>query len=102
MAWTSILAIYFLCWVFSALLVLPFGVRTHQEAGLDLVPGQADSAPANFRPGRVILRATVLAAVLCGLFVANYIYGWIKLEDIDFFDSGPPGWVDPEATPGAG
>ncbi len=35
MRWTSILAIYSLFWVLSAFLVLPFGVRTHDEAGLD-------------------------------------------------------------------
>jgi hypothetical protein len=24
--------------------------------------------------------------VLCALFVANYIYGWVLPRDIDFFD----------------
>ncbi|AKH41673.1 putative secreted protein [Altererythrobacter atlanticus] len=96
MAWTSVLAIYFLCWVFSALVMLPFGVRTHDEMGIEKIPGQADSAPANFRPGRVILRATIMATIVCGLYVSNYIYGWITLEDIDFFGAGPPGYSDPE------
>ena len=45
--------------------------------------GQADGAPANFRPWRVVVRATILSAVLCGLFVANYNFGWIEVEDID-------------------
>jgi predicted secreted protein len=85
MQWTSILAIYTLMWVMSAFVLLPFGVRTHEEAGVDKVPGQADSAPANFRPGRIVIRATVLAALLTTLFVANYVYGWIVPRDIDFF-----------------
>lgn len=85
MQWTSIVAIYFLFWVLSAFLLLPFGIRTHDEAGVKKVPGQADSAPANFRPWRVVLRATVLAAVLCGLFVANYLNGWITIEDVNLF-----------------
>ena len=89
MQWTSIVAIYFLFWVLSAFLMLPFGVRTHDEAGIEKVPGQADSAPANFRPGRVVLRATVLAAVLCALFVANYLNGWITAEDIYIFGAPP-------------
>jgi predicted secreted protein len=89
MNWTSIVAIYFLFWVLSAFLMLPFGVKTHDEAGIDKIPGQADSAPANFRPGRVIVRATVLAAVLCGLYVANYVNGWIGPDDINVF-GGPP------------
>lgn len=89
MNWTSIVAIYFLLWVMSAFLLLPFGVKTHDEVGLEKIPGQADSAPANFRPGRVAMRATVLATVLCGLYVANYAYGWITPQDIDIFPEPP-------------
>jgi predicted secreted protein len=89
MRWTSILAIYALLWVLSAFILLPFGVKTHDEAGIAKVPGQADSAPANFRPGRVAMRATVLAALLCGLYVANYAYGWIGAEDINLFGTPP-------------
>lgn len=87
---TSIAAIYFLFWVMSAFIMLPFGVRTADEAGLEKVPGQADSAPVNFRPGRLALRATLLAAALTALFVANYDYGWITMADIDFLPQ-PPG-----------
>lgn len=86
---TSILAIYLLLWVLSAFIMLPFGIRTHDEEGLAKIPGQADSAPANFRPGRLALRASVLAAVLCGLFVANYEYGWVTIEDVNLFGEPP-------------
>ncbi len=47
MNWTSIVAIYLLFWVLSAFLVLPFGVKSYQEMGLEMTPGQADGAPAN-------------------------------------------------------
>ena len=80
---TSIVAIYFLVWVMTAFVMLPFGVRTHDELGLEKVPGQADSAPANFRPGRLVLRATVIAAVLTALYIANYEFGWITAQDLD-------------------
>ncbi|WFL77135.1 DUF1467 family protein [Altererythrobacter arenosus] len=83
MNWTSIVAIYVLFWVMSAFVLLPFGVKTHDELGIEKVPGQADSAPGNFRPGRVVLRATVLAATLTAIYVGNYIYGWITVEDLD-------------------
>jgi predicted secreted protein len=90
---TSIAAIYFLFWVLSAFLMLPFGVRTPQdlddETSPDLVPGQADSAPVNFRPGKLILRATILAAALTALFAANYDYGWITIDDIDVLPEPP-------------
>lgn len=96
MAWTSIVAIYALVWVAVAFLMLPFGVRTHDELGLDKVPGQADSAPANFRPARILLGATVLAALLTALYVANYVNGWIVADDLLIFDP-PPALAD-EAT----
>lgn len=83
MRWTSILAIYLLFWVMSAFLVMPFGIRTHEEAGEALIPGQANSAPANFRPGRVARRATILSLVLFGLFYANLHYGWVTADDVD-------------------
>ncbi|MDD3798004.1 MAG: DUF1467 family protein [Novosphingobium sp.] len=96
MKWTSVLAIYWLLWVGCAFILLPFGVRTHDEAGLGKVPGQADSAPAHFRPGKLILRATVLAAILCALYYANYVNGWIEIDDLNMFGE-PPGAADEPA-----
>lgn len=87
---TSIAAIYFLFWVMSAFVMLPFGVRTAEEAGVDKVPGQAESAPVNFRPGKLALRATIIATLCTALFVANYQYGWLTAADIDFLPK-PPG-----------
>lgn len=89
MNWTSILAIYVLFWVMSAFVLLPFGVRTHDELGIEKVPGQADSAPGNFRPKRLLVRATLLAAVLTTLYVLNYIYGWVGYEQLDLFNRKP-------------
>lgn len=83
MAWTSILAIYFLIWVMSAFVLLPFGVRTADEAGVEKVPGQADSAPVNFRPAPLIIRATIISAIATTVFVLNYNQGWITVGDID-------------------
>ena len=82
MQWTSMLAIYFLFFVFSAFVLLPFGVRTHDEAGIEKIPGQADSAPVEFRAGRLLLRAVILSAVVTTLYMPNYIYGWITVDDI--------------------
>ncbi len=87
MEWTSILAIYILFWVATAFVLLPFGVRTHDEMGVAKTPGQADSAPANFRPGKLVLRATVLSGLITALYVANYAYGWIEAEDLNLFDN---------------
>ena len=89
MNWTSILAIYALLWVVSAFMLLPFGVRTHEELGEEKIPGQADSAPGNFRPGRLAIRATWIAIVLTTLYVLNYSYGWVTADDLNFFPLPP-------------
>ena len=84
MRWTSILAIYILFWTISLFLVLPFGVRTAEEAGADVQPGHAESAPHAFSLPRAALRATIVSAILFGLFYANYLYGWVGAEDLDW------------------
>ncbi len=86
MAWTSILAIYFLIWVMCAFIMLPFGVKTAEELGMENIPGQAESAPANFRPSKIIIRASIAAALLTGLWVLNYQNGWIGVDVIDIFE----------------
>ena len=43
MNWFSIFAIYSLFWVLSAFVILPIGVRTHEELGMEKTVGQADS-----------------------------------------------------------
>ncbi|WP_022682887.1 DUF1467 family protein [Sphingobium bisphenolivorans] len=85
MNWYAIFAIYVLFWVISAFLVMPFGIRTPDETGEVLLKGQADSAPSNFRPGVVALRATILSALLFGLYYANYVQGWLTLDSWKHF-----------------
>jgi predicted secreted protein len=85
MRWYSILAIYFLLWVVCAFIVMPFGIRTHDEAGHEKIPGQADSATANCQPLKVILRPTILSAAVFALIFLNYREGWITAKDVDLF-----------------
>ncbi len=82
----SIVAIYLLFFIASAFLLLPFGVRTDEEAGTPTIPGQADSAPHRFDLPRHLLKAALLAVLLFALYYANWTYGWIKVEDLDFYN----------------
>ncbi|MEC3949532.1 DUF1467 family protein [Sphingobium sp. HWE2-09] len=88
MNWYAIFAIYFLMWVISAFIMLPFGIRTPDETGEVLLKGQADSAPSNFRPGLVMLRATILATLMFGLYYANYVQGWVTLDMLPGYGHG--------------
>ncbi len=80
MTWVSIIAIYSLFWVMSAFVVLPFGVRSHEELGIEKLPGQDHGAPANFNPKRILVRTTLVSAALFALYYTNYIYGWIERD----------------------
>ena len=84
MRWQSALAIYFLFWAFSVFLVLPFGVRTAHEAGAELVPGQAESAPHEFNVWRIVVRTTVVSAVLFAIYYLNYVFGWLTVDMLDW------------------
>jgi predicted secreted protein len=83
MRWTSIVAIYTLFWTLGAFLVMPFGVRTPDELGLEKVPGQAHSAPANFNPRQIVRRATVVSLIGFVVYYQNYLHHWITIQDLD-------------------
>jgi len=85
---TSIIAIYFLFFALSAFILLPFGVRTTDEVGGEKIAGQADSAPHRFNVKRHFLRAALVGAVLFAIYYANWTYGWITPDDLDFYN--PP------------
>ncbi len=84
MRWTSAIAIYVLFWVMAAFLVMPFGVKTADELGTEKVRGQAESAPANFQPRRIVIITTALATVMFGFYYVNYVKGWITVDTINF------------------
>lgn len=84
MKWTSIVAIYFLFWCLSFFLVLPFRLRSSEEPDV-VVPGQADSAPPRFSFARTTKWTTVIAALLFGLYYANYVNDWITPSALDLF-----------------
>ncbi|PTQ11671.1 hypothetical protein CLG96_09725 [Sphingomonas oleivorans] len=81
---SSIIAIYALFWSLSFFLVLPFRLRTSAEPDAP-VPGQADSAPPRFSFGRTCLWTTIVAALLFGLYYANYVNGWLDVQSLNFF-----------------
>jgi predicted secreted protein len=82
---TSIAAIYFLFFVASAFMLLPFGVRTDEEVGAEKIAGQADSAPHAFSLKRHFGKAALLAVVLFAIYYANWTYQWISVDDLDFY-----------------
>ena len=89
MRFQSILAIYILFWTISLFVVLPIGVRTSEEEGVECEPGHAPSAPHQFSFGKAALRATIVSAVAFAIFYANYLYGWVTISSLEWVR--PPG-----------
>jgi len=82
MRWSSILAIYVLFWAMSFFLVLPFRLRS--EGQDEVVPGQASGAPPAFSFARTAKWTTLVAAILFGLYYANYVYQWLPVQALDW------------------
>ncbi|HJU77424.1 MAG TPA: DUF1467 family protein [Sphingomicrobium sp.] len=82
---SSIVAIYFLFFSASAFILLPFGVKTDEEVGAEKVAGQADSAPHRFDVKRHLMKAALLGFVLFAIYYANWTYGWVTPDDLDFY-----------------
>jgi predicted secreted protein len=81
MKWTSILAIYFIMWFMCLFIVLPFHGR--REGQGDGTTGHDPGAPDRFQPGRIIAQVSIVAALVFGLYYANYVNGWVTVQDVD-------------------
>jgi len=81
MSWTTALAIYFVAWWVVLFAVLPFGVRSQQEAG-EVVPGTDPGAPVMPRLLRVVALNTVITAVLCGFFFWLFLTRRLTFDDL--------------------
>ena len=71
MTWPLGVAVYFTMWWVVLFAVLPFGVRNHAEAGIELPAGVDAGAPVAPHMGAKLLATTIVSAVL---FVPLYAY----------------------------
>jgi predicted secreted protein len=73
-------AIYFVVWWIMLFAVLPFGIRTQEEAG-EVTLGTTPSAPTRPRLVRVAIINTIVSAILVLLFWAVVQHFGLSLED---------------------
>jgi Predicted secreted protein len=81
MAFGTGLAIYFIIWWLVLFTVLPFGVRTQDEAD-DVTLGTVPSAPAKFAFWTVVLRTTIVSAIVFGIYLFVTQYLGYSLDDL--------------------
>jgi predicted secreted protein len=80
MRWFSLIAIFFLVWFIALFVVLPFSARTTEEAGEKPEPGHAESAPHVFRPWQVIIRTSIISAIVTAAFYGVYRTGALDID----------------------
>jgi len=74
-------AIFFVVWWIVLFAVLPFGVRTQDQAG-ETVPGTPPGAPAKFAMKRVFLLNTAVSIVVFGLIWSAIEFDWFGIGDL--------------------
>ena len=77
------IAVYIFIWWIVLFAVLPFGVRTQEEAG-SVVPGTPESAPAKQRMLRIFLINTVVASVVFAIVYVVITYNLITPDMIPY------------------
>jgi predicted secreted protein len=82
--WVSAIALYFIVWWVVLFAMLPFGLKTQDEAD-DVTLGTVSSAPRGPHMLKAIVRTTIVSLVICGVF-----YGLTKglghsIDDIPKF-----------------
>ena len=76
-------AIYFVTWWIVLFAILPWGVKTQEEAG-EVIPGTAESAPVTPNLRAKLLATTIAATVVFALIYWLVAGSGITLDDIPF------------------
>ncbi len=88
MSLTFAVAIYFIVWWITLFAVLPFNVRTQDEAGT-IVPGTPESAPAEPKLLRIVVINTIIASLVFAVVLSIILYEWIDLDVFQLKSSSP-------------
>ena len=81
MAWTTIVAIYFIIWWTVLFAVLPFGITSQHETG-EIAPGTDPGAPVVTGFKTKLVWTTIIATAVFVLFYALYVTRIVTLEDL--------------------
>lgn len=81
MSWFTDICVYLTIWWTALFAILPLGVTSYAEAGID--PGIGDpGAPVNPRLGRKFLTTTWVSAIVFVLFWLSIHFHLIRLPNI--------------------
>jgi predicted secreted protein len=81
MSLATALAIYFIIWWTVLFAVLPWGIRSQEEAGA-VAKGTDPGAPAMPRLGRKLIWTSAIAALVFTLWYLVYTYRLVAIDDL--------------------
>lgn len=76
------IAIYFILWWTVLFAVLPWGVRSHREAGIAASEGVDPGSPVLPQLAKKALITTVVSGALFALGYAAWKAGWVSIDRI--------------------
>ena len=85
MSLITAIAIYFIIWWVVLFAVLPWGVRSQEEAGGAVTPGTDPGAPAAPSVWRKLVWTTVVSTLIFVLCAVLYRYRLVTLEGLAAF-----------------
>jgi predicted secreted protein len=89
MSIVSIIAIYFVLWWIVLFAILPFGVRSSAEAGVDVIEGHDAGAPVAPLLLKKVIATTFVSAIIFALFYWLVTSGNLNLDDLPIYKSLP-------------
>lgn len=84
MIWVSGLAIFFIIWWLVLFAMLPVGLRTQDEEG-DITLGTTSSAPGRPHMRRTIVRTTIAAVLIFGIYIVMTRYFGFGFDNLPRF-----------------
>lgn len=82
MSWFTGVCIYLTIWWTVLFAVLPLGVTTHAEAGIDLHDGGDPGAPVDPKLKKKAFTTTWISAILFALLWLTLHFHWVTLPNI--------------------
>ncbi len=82
MGWFTAICVYLTIWWTVLFAVLPLGVQSHAEAGIDRGDGGDPGAPVDPKLKRKFFTTTWVSAIVFGLLWLTLHFHWITLPNI--------------------
>ena len=82
MSWFTSICVYLTIWWTVLFAVLPLGVKSHAEAGIDLGDGGDPGAPVDPKLKRKFITTSWVSAIVFALLWLCIRFHWIELPQI--------------------